>query len=78
VVGSIAARQGLEERNPRTGLEFAVSRQDFGCQSDPGGFSAPGEQFVAKLDQGRGALLGGLASIAGPINQRTTALRDRL
>ena len=60
-VGAEPARQRLEEGDAGTGLQLAVTREDFARERDPGGFAAAGQQLVAKLSEAGRALLGDLA-----------------
>ena len=76
LVDAETLRQRLEESDPRTDGERAVTGEDFAGERDAGGFPAAGQQILAKLDEAFGAR----RRIATPVTgkQRASALGYRL
>ena len=75
-VGAETLRQRLEEGDPRTNGERAVTREDFAGERDAGRFTLAGQKILAQLDEAFGARRSITAPIAG--QQRASALGYRL
>jgi len=77
-INAESGHERLEERDARARRQLVVSREQFARQGDARGLAAAGQQLLAELNQAVRSCRSVTTPVTRPIDQRATALRDRL